>query len=78
MTETRLAQMTRLRHEVSAMASALEAAESMPGGGALQASMDTAWNALVALYLGIEDWLARQQEDGVADQTPPAAPLAYD
>ena len=62
-TATRLAQMTRLRSEVSAMASALEAAEPMPGGGTLQATMDTAWHALIALHLGIEDWLASQPEN---------------
>jgi hypothetical protein len=57
----RLAQMQHLRAQVSAMATTLEAAEAMPGGGTLQSSMDTAWQALITLYLGIEDWIVTQE-----------------
>lgn len=62
MAHTRLAQMEALRVQVVAMADALEAAEALPGGGALQSSMDTAWNALITLYLGLEEWLASAEE----------------
>ena len=60
---TRRRHLAHLAADLRAMADALEAAEAMPGGGTLQAVADTAWNACVALALGIQDWIDSQQDD---------------
>jgi hypothetical protein len=60
--ETVLAQAQHCCEQALAWANALEDAPAMPGGGALQSIADTAWCALMALHLALEEWIADQED----------------